>query len=201
MIRRTFVSLDIPTFRCLFKTMVRPHLEYAQSVWSPYMKKDILTVENVLRRASKKLPGLKDHSYPERLKALDIPSMVYRRIRGDMIETFKIINSYYDEAVNIALERNTGPTRGNSKKLAKGRCRTKKRQMNFRSRIVDIWNSLPNDVVEAGSVLSFEKLLDRYWKNQPVKFNFEEKLIITPGHHISLYSDEQDPEDDLDIEA
>ncbi|KAK4317757.1 hypothetical protein Pmani_011194 [Petrolisthes manimaculis] len=142
--------------------MVRPHLEYAQSVWSPYKKKDILAVENVLRRASKMLPGLKNHTYPERLKALDIPSMVYRRMRGDMIETFKIINGYYDEAVNIALERNTGPTRGNSKKLAKGRCKTKKRQINFRLRIVDVWNSLPNDVVEADSVMRFEKLLDRF---------------------------------------
>ena len=201
MIRRTFTTLDIPTFRCLFKTMVRPHLEYAQAVWSPYKKKDIKIVENVLRRASKMLPGLRNLTYPQRLQALDIPSMVYRRIRGDMIETFKIINGYYDNAVNLNLERNTGPTRGNMMKLAKERCRIKRRQMPFCLRIVNVWNSLPNDVIEANNVVTFEKRIDKLWKDQPVKYNFEDKLITTPGHHISLYSDEQDLEDDLDIEA
>lgn len=77
-IRRTFVALDISTFRCLFKAMVRPHLEYAQSIWSPYKRKDIIAVENVLRRAYKMILGLRNSTYPERLKILNIPSMVYR---------------------------------------------------------------------------------------------------------------------------
>lgn len=196
-IRRTFVSLDIPTFRCLFKTMVRPHLEYAQSVWSPYKKKDIITIENVLRRASKLVPGLRNLTYPERLQVLEIPTMVYRRIRGDMIEVFKILNQYYDSEVNFNLKRNTGPTRGNSMKLAKERCRTKKRQMFFSSRVVDAWNSLPDEVVAAESVLAFEKRLDRYWSNQRVKYSFEDKLLTTPGRHTGLRL----VDDDLDIEA
>ncbi|KAK4321860.1 hypothetical protein Pmani_007323 [Petrolisthes manimaculis] len=197
MIRRTFTALDNPTFRCLFKTMVRPHLEYAQSVWSPYRKKDVITIENVLRRASKLVPGLKDLTYPERLQVLGLPTMAYRRIRGDMIEVFKILNGHYDSEVNLHLEKNTGSTRGNSHKLFKERCRTKGRQMFFRLRIVDVWNSLPDDVIGAGSVLSFEKRLDKYWQNQGIKFNFDEKLVTTPGHYASLSIDEND----LDIEA
>lgn len=86
-------------------------------MWSPYKKKDILIIENVVCRVTKKLPGLKNHSNPERLKTLDMPSMVYRRIRGDMLETFKIINGFHDRAVNTTLERNTRPTRGNNKIL------------------------------------------------------------------------------------
>ena len=64
------------TFRCLFKAMVRPHLEFAQTVWSPYKKKDIRVVENVLRRASKLVPGLKTLTCLERLKQLDLPTVV-----------------------------------------------------------------------------------------------------------------------------
>ncbi len=80
-------------------------------------------------------------------------------------------------------------------KLAKNRSRTTRRQMFFTSRIVDVWNSLPNAVIEATSIISFENKLDKFWKHQPLKYNFEEKLMTTLHHHISLSL-----EDDLDIE-
>ena len=82
------------------------------TVWSPYKTKDIRMVENVQRRASKLIPGFKNLPYPERLKQLELPTMAYRRHRGDMIEVFKIQKGYYDEDVNIHLVRNTGPPRG-----------------------------------------------------------------------------------------
>jgi len=64
----SFSYLDIQSFRWQFKAMVRPHLEYAQSVWSPFRMKDIVTIENVQRRPTNMLPGLKELSYKERLK-------------------------------------------------------------------------------------------------------------------------------------
>ena len=67
MIRRSFSHLNKEIFKQLYKSQVRPHLEYAQAAWSPYRKKDI-TLENVQRRATKLIPGLKHLSYPERLK-------------------------------------------------------------------------------------------------------------------------------------
>ena len=69
--------------------MVFQHLEYAQSVWSPFRKKDMVTIENAQRRATKILLGLKELSYKERLKKLDLPTLVYRPIEGDMIEVYK----------------------------------------------------------------------------------------------------------------
>ncbi|KAK3095343.1 hypothetical protein FSP39_013497 [Pinctada imbricata] len=69
-IRRSFTHLDYRTFCILFKSLVRPHLEYANCTWSPYKKKDIDTIENVQRRATKMLPNMQDLSYPERLKSL-----------------------------------------------------------------------------------------------------------------------------------
>ena len=53
--RRSFVHLDNRTFSLLFKALVRPHLEYASSVWSPYKKKDIEAIENVQKRATRML--------------------------------------------------------------------------------------------------------------------------------------------------
>ena len=53
-------------------------------------------IENVQRRATKQVPSLKQLSYTDRLKKLKMPTLKYRRIRGDMIETFKIVNGIYD---------------------------------------------------------------------------------------------------------
>ena len=88
MIRRSFTYLDAEVVRTLYTSLVRPSLEYANAVWSPMYKKDAVAIENVQRRATKLVPKLKNLSYEERLKSLNLPSMYYRRARGDMIETF-----------------------------------------------------------------------------------------------------------------
>jgi hypothetical protein len=46
----------------------------------------------VQKRATKQIPGFNNLSCHERLKKLKLPTMAYRRIRDDMIETYKIIN-------------------------------------------------------------------------------------------------------------
>ena len=90
-IRRTF-----HTFLSLYKTMVRSHLEYAVAVWYPYKIKHKIAIENVKRRATKELPGMRDLSYIEILKLLKLPTLAYRRLRGDMIEVYKIMHEMYD---------------------------------------------------------------------------------------------------------
>ena len=70
-------------------------MEYAHAVWSPHKKKDMEAIENVQRRATKMVPGLNDKSYEDRLKELKLPSLSYRRLRGDMIEVFKLVNDVY----------------------------------------------------------------------------------------------------------
>ena len=131
-IRRYFKFMDMETFCLLFKTLVRPHLEYASSVWSAYKKKHIESIENVQHRATKMLPGLLNMSYEERLRKLKLPSLRYRRMRGDMIEVFKIISGIYDSrATSGLLELNTSTTRGNSKKLTKNRSRLDVRKFYF----------------------------------------------------------------------
>ena len=66
-----------------------------------HFQKDRLLIEGVQRRATKLIPGLTELDYSERLKSMDLPSMKYRRERGDMIETCKYIHGLY--SVNNSL--------------------------------------------------------------------------------------------------
>ena len=90
-IRRTFQHLNEETFIPLYKALVRTHLEYASSVWAPYKKGQIDRIEAVQRRATKQISGLCDLSYTERLRRLGLPTLSYRRLRGDMVQVFNVV--------------------------------------------------------------------------------------------------------------
>jgi hypothetical protein len=126
LIRRTFTYLNEHNFRYLFQALVRPHLEYTAAVWSPYKQHGIDSIENVQRRATKQIPSLKDMAYPDRPnRKLKMPTLKYRHLRGDMIETFKIITGIYDNEVTegiFDLDPNTR-TRRHSKKIKKKFCK------------------------------------------------------------------------------
>ncbi|KAK7106602.1 hypothetical protein V1264_017836 [Littorina saxatilis] len=164
LIRRSYEHLDAETLRLLFVALVRPHLEFANVVWSPRLEKDKNLIESVLRRATKCIPGVKTLSYEERLRVLKVPSMCYRRIRGDMIEAYKFVHGYYD--CKNPLELNSlCNTRGHQFKLKKKQCRTALRQSFFTNRIIDTWNSLDKNVVEAPTMNSFKNRLDNALKD------------------------------------
>ncbi|XP_060068338.1 uncharacterized protein LOC132548490 [Ylistrum balloti] len=97
LLRRTFQFMNSKTFLPLNKSLVRSQLDYASSVWSPVKVKDIDELESVQRRATKSLPGMQDMSYQDRLQKLNLPTLTYRRLRGDMIELYKITNGIYDK--------------------------------------------------------------------------------------------------------
>jgi len=82
--------LDIEDFRLLYKTYIRPHLEFCIQAWSPHFVKDIAILENVQKAATNLVPRLRKYSYPLRLHR-HITSLEDRRIRGDMIEVYKLL--------------------------------------------------------------------------------------------------------------
>jgi len=90
-IKRNFKYLQLSSFILLYKNMARSHLDYCSSVWTPYRKDDIKDLEKVQKKATRLLPELKRFKYCDRLKACKLPTLHYRRLRGDMIETFKIV--------------------------------------------------------------------------------------------------------------
>ena len=85
LILSTFSYLEGRLFRKLFTVFVKPHLEYGQVIWTLYLKKYVTILENM----TKIVAGLHHLCYSERLRKLNLPSLVYRRTQGDMIELFK----------------------------------------------------------------------------------------------------------------
>ena len=166
LIRRTFTYLDENMMKRLFTSLVRPVLEYANTVWSPYLAKDIRDIESIQRRATKMIPTLKNMSYEDRLKKLKLPTLTYRRHRGDQIETYKILHQKLDINPNVFFNRNTtSRTRGHSLKIEKPRVKTTLRARTFSNRVINDWNSLPEEVADAPSINSFKNRLDHHWRN------------------------------------
>ena len=174
LIRRSFTHLDGELFKRLYTTFVRPHLEYAQSVWSPISQKLIDMIENVQKRATKMIDGFGSLTYQERLQRLDLPTLVYRRARGDMIEVFKHFHSYDQSLIPDVFKRQTYGIRNNGWQLV-WRCPkdgVRGIQANsFYYRIIETWNGLPAEVVNAPTINTFKARLDREWTNLPTKFN------------------------------
>ena len=104
LIRRNFLYLDCKFFVKMYTSFVRPHIEYAQSVWAPYLIKYINLLENVQIRATKIVDGISKLDYTERLKKLNMPSLAYRRLRGDMIETYKHFHKYDKNIISSSFQ-------------------------------------------------------------------------------------------------
>ena len=157
----TFRSKDILV--PLFKTLIRPILEYANPVWNNNHRKCIDQIENVQRRFTKYIYQVKDLSYEDRLKTLKLPSLEYRRFRGDLIETFKIANEFYDR-ISVETLFDFEPVsrlRGHNHKITK-RTFNKTQFKNFYSnRVINHWNKLPQDVVNADTINTFKNRIDK----------------------------------------
>jgi hypothetical protein len=165
-IRRSYSNLTPSNFSLLFKALVRPHLEYAAPVWSPHLKKDCKALEDVQRRATRQVPQLKGLTYQERLERLKLPTLAYRRLRGDMIEVYKITHGLYKVDQEALLPKRTHPSnRGHNLQLEKRRVTSSTRLHSFAHRTITPWNSLPAAVVDAPSLNSFKSRLDKHWKN------------------------------------
>ena len=93
-VKRSFTFSDNEMFLTLYKSLIRPNLEYGSNVWSVMYRKEDVTIENVQRRATKLVQSVSGFDYPTRLRKLGLPILQYRRIRQDLIETYKILNNY-----------------------------------------------------------------------------------------------------------
>ena len=182
----------------LFTNVVRPNLEYGNVVWHPFLKQDIELLEGVQHRATRMVPGLAKLPYEERLRKMDLPSLVYRRNRGDAIEVYKYLHGIYSVDCSDLLplhESSSLTTRGHSLKLAKRSSRTQLRQNFFSNRVVKLWNNLPEDVVMAPTVNCFKGRFDRYtadnrysmeWRFVRPAENAQETTIQAPFQHVNM---------------
>ena len=142
LIKRFFAVFDHKTVPKLFKAMVRPHLEYGNVVRGPHFKLDQQAIERVEKRATKLIRNIKDLPYSERLKDLNLPSLSYRRRRGDMLQTYKIISGKVNIDKNIFFQFSTTATRGHRYNIYKQRATKLPKIQSFSNRIVSEWNKL-----------------------------------------------------------
>ena len=161
-LRLTFGRLTVGNFKILFSVYVRPHLEHCIQATSPYLVKDIRTLEKVQRRATKLVQGLKWVPYEERLKVLEMTSMEERIRRGDLIETYKILTG----KVNISpcqffINHQDRTTRGHHLKLKIRRARTQARAKLFANRVVLAWNKLSTEIITSENTNTFKNRLDK----------------------------------------
>ena len=164
LIKRTIKSRRKDIVMRLYKALVRPKLDYCAQIYHPYLKKDIKNIERVQKRATKIVKECRNMSYEKRLKHLSILSLQHRRIRGDLIQVFKMLNGIdkleFSQFFEFAKDNRL---RGHRYKLQKKRCRLDVRQNFFSQRIVDIWNNLSKNVVESQSLNAFKNNLDKEW--------------------------------------
>src|SRR5664279_712182 len=163
MIKRTFTNRTKTVIKSLYTSLVRPKLEYCVQAWRPYLQKDIDQIENVQRRATKLIKGYNCKTYEERLALLDMTTMETRRTRGDLIEVFKIVKGFDKIEYTLFFERSTFITRGHNEKLFKKPFHLDLRKHFFSQRVVDLWNKLPQNVIDSTSVNNFKNKLDCYF--------------------------------------
>ena len=94
MLAKTFTCRDVDLWKTLYISLVRPHLEFASSVWNPYLKGDIDTLEKVQHRASKIPTELKNLPYEKRLEKWNLTTLEERRARGDIIQMYKVVRGH-----------------------------------------------------------------------------------------------------------
>ena len=182
LIRRSFTYLDAKSFIKMYTAMVRPHLEYGQCVWYPHLKRHKNIIEKVQMRATNLVDGYSNLPYPERLKKLNLPTLSYRRDRGDAIQIYKHFTKYDDAIISDTFKRKTRTNRGHDRQILERRPKDGTRGVQFNSfyyRAPRLWNELPNEVVNAPTINTFKNRLDKYWSDIPTKYSYNEQEIVS----------------------
>jgi hypothetical protein len=163
-LRKTFQFFNIKLFKILYPTFIRPHLEFASSVWNNMTKENIKKIEGIQKRATKMVIELRALSYEDRLKELGLTTLEMRRKRGDLIQIYKIKKGIEDVDINIG-GGNQGSYQGRRHREQITRevmGNVPMRNYFLPNRNATTWNLLPSDIVESDSVSVFKSRIDKH---------------------------------------
>ena len=164
----------------LYKTLVRPIIEYYNVLWGPFYVIDNQKIKRIqLREATRIIPSISHLSYHDRLRHLNLPSLQHRRRRGDLIYLYQILKGAYDIDNQFFTPSTFTTMRGHSKKLFKHHVNWYTRSKFFSNRVINDWNSLPQFIVDSSSVNEFKMLLYRHYSNCLFDFMYNIYITIT----------------------
>jgi hypothetical protein len=167
---RSFSTSNILLFSNLYKTYIRPILEYNTVIWTPHLIGDINRVENIQRKftrlACQKL-NLTFSCYQDRLKLMNIETLEIRRVKFDLIYMYKILNNLVDisfqKHFKSHIASNYYNLRGHNIKLEQPPYSgSSVRDTFFCERVISLWNSLPQKMVKSTNLISFRTELDKF---------------------------------------
>ncbi|KAF2345540.1 hypothetical protein FHG87_023704 [Trinorchestia longiramus] len=125
-------------------------------------------MEKIQRKATKTIPEHRNLSHERRLQHLELISVKQRRLRGELIETFKYLNGLKNVTLEGLFERDgIMQTRNNGQKLILRNFKTSQAMNFFPVKITATWNQLPENIASAGIVNTFKNRLDKYWITNP----------------------------------
>lgn len=175
LIMKSFHYRTKSTLVPLYKTLVRPKLEFSAAAWNPWMEKDIECLEKVQKRLIRSLSNVRGSTYEEKLKDAGLTSLEDRRRRGDLIEAFKTLNGFNnveksawfeiadsDQSHHATRSQSSEGTNGNSTCILRQRARTELRNQSYRFRTARAWSCLPVNVRNAISVNAFKNAYDAW---------------------------------------
>ena len=147
----------------LYKVFVRPHLEYCQQACSPHLIKDQNKLEQIQRRATKLVKSLKELSYEQRLKELNLYSLEDRRIRGELIIMYRIMNKDIGIAYTDLFKLKESKCRGHTLSVQYGKTSNLDiRHNSFTQRVIKPWNNLPQRIISSPNIKLFKKSYDKW---------------------------------------
>ena len=127
-----------------------------------HLIKDITKLERVQRRATKSIEEVKGLPYHARLQRLKLTTLETRRLRGDLIEVFKIFSGLDNLNPEDFFALSNANTRGHSLKLFKGHFQSDLGKYKFSNRVIDEWNRLSDDIIRSSSLNMFKTKLDHH---------------------------------------
>ena len=174
-VTRTFVSREKEVMLKIYKSMIRPHIEYCVQLWSPLPAHGnwrlILAIEDVQRKFTRLINNIGLLPYKSRLEKLGLTTLLERRARGDLIETFKIVNGIANYGESLFRFSRSG-----DKLLSRPGDEHRVKHSFFARRVIKYWNKLPSPVKFSKSIDSFKNNLSKFKRD-----NFNQN-----GHHWEL---------------